>query len=89
MKKYEVTLNLIESNQFTVNPVQYKYKEDQRKYGVSFEALAKTDKPVTCIVNGEQVQAHRIIEEYGQLLFIHNFKQREYSFDEVVSLEIL
>ena len=83
-------MKLIRSGKFHIVRPYYKHQEDMMKYGFTFDALTNDDElVVTCLVNGERVQAHRIIEEYGQLLFIHNFKQKEYNFDEVVSLEIL
>lgn len=83
----EITLTLRESNRFTVRRVLYKSKEDREKYGKSFEAICHND---FCYVkmNNALFKVKRIIEEYGQILFIYDGNQIEIYPEDIISLEI-
>lgn len=78
MKVNEIIDEIIETGLFDVHLVEYKYKEHRRVYGTSFDATLKHGDYVRMLVNEEEVLAKRIIEEFGKILFIYDFKQKEY-----------
>lgn len=80
--------NLNESGKFKVRDVNYKYDEDKQKYGTSFEAITDNDFELVK-VNDETYKAKRIIEEFGLILLIHDFKQVEFKPEDISSITVL
>lgn len=87
MNVRQVMQILSEQKNFEVREVEYK-EEFKDKYPLSFECDVGKDY-VFVSVNGVEFKAKRIIEEFGYILFLHNFNQVGIKVEEIKTLEVL
>lgn len=73
---------------FETFEIEYKNPEHKRKYGSSFEAISKG--AFTFVkVNGGTFKAKRVVEEFGNILFIYNGEQVSFKAEDIFSVEVL
>lgn len=73
---------------FKTFEIEYRNPEHKEKYGTSFEAI--TDGAFAFVkVNGGTFKAKRVVEEFGNVVFIYNGEQVSFKLEDINSVEVL
>lgn len=73
---------------FETFEIEYKNPEHREKYGTSIEALS-TGAFTFVKVNGGTFKAKRVVEEFGNIVFIYNGEQVSFKAEDIFSVEVL
>ena len=87
MKISEIT-KILKDKGFEVFSIKYITREDQEKYGESFDAECENEFKFVKVNKGE-FKAKRIIEEYGSIVFIYNGEQVSFKKEDIDTFEVL